>query len=131
MNWMDEEAIEKLKENREPVEAPTSHYIPKPEEMGKLLWFSGKVLHMNWFLYAYVIYGYKIKGPPGAGKSTTAGRLAKEHGFVYYEADSFFMFCNPFINPNQFSNQLATISQKPVKVKCPTFKIMNTYTIDC
>ena len=124
---MDEEAIEKLKEDREPFEAPTSHYIPKPEEMGKLLWFSGKVLHMNWFLYAYVIYGYKIKGPPGAGKSTTAGRLAKEHGFVYYEADSFFMFCNPFINPNQFSNQLATISQKPVKVKCPTFKIMNTY----
>ena len=48
---MDEEAIEKLKEDREPFEAPISHYIPKPEEMGKLLWFSGKVLlHMNCFL---------------------------------------------------------------------------------
>lgn len=41
---MDEEAIEKIKEDREHFEAPTSHYIPKPEEMGKLLWFSGKVL---------------------------------------------------------------------------------------
>ena len=56
INWMDEEAIEKLKEDREPFEAPTSHYIPKPEERGKLLWFSGKVLHMNWFLYAYIYY---------------------------------------------------------------------------
>ena len=65
----------------------------------------------------YIIYGYKIKGPPGAGKSTTAGRLAKEHGFVYYEADCFFMFCNPFINPNH-DMQLADISsQKPLKVK--------------
>ena len=44
MKWMDEEAIKKLKEEREPVESPTSHYNPKPEEMGKLLWFSGKVL---------------------------------------------------------------------------------------
>ena len=48
---MDEEAIEKLKEDREPFEAPTSHYIPKPEERGKLLWFSGKILDVNWFLW--------------------------------------------------------------------------------
>ena len=121
---MDEQAIEKLKEDREPVEAPTSHYIPKPEEMGKLLWFSGKVLWIG-FHFPTSIYVYNIKGPPGAGKSTTAGRLAKEHGFVYYEADAFIMFCNPFIAPNQFSNQLATIGQKPVKVNFTTFKIMN------
>ena len=55
MNWMDEEAIEKLKENREPVEAPTSHYIPKPEEMGKLLWFSGNIGIMNWFSFPYYL----------------------------------------------------------------------------
>ena len=51
IDWMDEEAIEKLKEDREPFEAPTSHYIPKPEERGKLLWFSGKVLH-NYELFS-------------------------------------------------------------------------------
>ena len=56
MNWMDEEAIEKLKENREPVEAPTSHYIPKPEEMGKLLWFSGNIGIMNWFSFPYYLW---------------------------------------------------------------------------
>ena len=49
---MDEEAIEKIKEDREPFEAPTSHYIPKTEERGKLLWFSGSVLDMNCFLLA-------------------------------------------------------------------------------
>ena len=69
------------------------------------------------FFRHYFFQLYKIKGPPGAGKSTTAGRLAKEHGFIYYEADSFFMFCNPFINPND-DMQLANISsQKPLKVK--------------
>ena len=57
-----------------------------------------------------------ISGPPGAGKSTTAQRLARDNGFVYYEADAFFMFCNPF-NPIDHDNpSMATLEQKPLKV---------------
>ena len=39
---MDKAAVEKFKEDREPFESPTSHYNAKPEEPGKLFWFSGK-----------------------------------------------------------------------------------------
>ena len=41
-HWLDEEGLEKLKEDRQPFEAPTSHYTPKPNELGKMFWFSGK-----------------------------------------------------------------------------------------
>ena len=60
INWMDEEAIEKLKEDREPFEAPTSHYIPKPEERGKLLWFSGKVLHTVCLHILFMVIKLKV-----------------------------------------------------------------------
>ena len=40
-HWLDEEGLEKLKEDRQPFEAPSSHYTPKPNEPGKLFWFSG------------------------------------------------------------------------------------------
>ena len=42
LEWLDNEALEKLKEDREPFEAPSSHYTPKPDEIGKMFWFSGK-----------------------------------------------------------------------------------------
>ena len=59
---------------------------------------------------------HPLSGPPGAGKSTTAQRLARDNGFVYYEADAFFMFCNPF-NPIDHDNpSMATLEQKPLKV---------------
>ena len=45
-DWLDEEGLEKLKEDRQPFEAPSSHYIPKPNESGKMFWFSGKALIM-------------------------------------------------------------------------------------
>lgn len=92
--WLDDEAIKILKEGREDCEAPKSHNIPKPNQMGKLFWFSG---------------------PPGAGKSTTAQRLSRDHGYVYYEADAFFMFCNPFNDPNVENPSMSTMTQTPLK----------------
>ena len=40
-NWCDEELISKLKENREPCDAPSSIYKPKPKNPGKIIWLSG------------------------------------------------------------------------------------------
>ena len=78
MNCLNDEELEALKEAREPKEAPKiPDYIkPQPGKPGKLLWFSG---------------------PPGAGKSTTAQLMARNHGYVYYEADCMSIFVNPFI----------------------------------
>ena len=40
-NWLCQEELEKLKEDREPADAPSSPYKPQPDNLGKLLWFSG------------------------------------------------------------------------------------------
>ena len=55
-------------------------------------------------------------GPPGAGKSTSAQLLARSEGYVYYEADCFGMFVNPFVDPNVEEPTLAMGSQRPLKV---------------
>ena len=57
-----------------------------------------------------------ISGPPGAGKSTSAQLLGRNHGYVYFEADCFFMFTNPFVDPNAEEPTLAIGAQKPLKV---------------
>ena len=41
-NWCDEEFISKLKDDREPYDAPTSIYEPKPNISGKIIWISGQ-----------------------------------------------------------------------------------------
>ena len=62
--------------------------------LGKLLWFSGA---------------------PGMGKSTSAQLLARDNGYVYYEADAFNMMHNPF-NPLDSENpSVETIKQKVLK----------------
>jgi len=96
INLLNDEDLEKLKEDREPVEAPIvgDYFTPKPDQLGKLLWFSG---------------------PPGAGKSTAASIMGRKHGYVYYEADCFGMFVNPFIDPNVEEPSLALAVQKPLK----------------
>ena len=40
-NWLSQEDLEKLKEDREPYEEPISPYKPQPDKLGKMLWFSG------------------------------------------------------------------------------------------
>ena len=37
-----------------------------------------------------------ISGAQGMGKSTSAQILARDHGYVYYEADCFSLLKNPF-----------------------------------
>ena len=55
-------------------------------------------------------------GPPGAGKSTSGQLLGRNHGYVYYEADCFGMFANPFVDPNVDEPTLQIAKQKPLKV---------------
>ena len=69
---------------------------PQPENQGKILFLSG---------------------PPGSGKSTTAQFLAKEKGFVYYEADCFPNAVDPFVNLDADEPSLAQLQQKPIKGK--------------
>ena len=69
---------------------------PKPEKQGKVFW---------------------ISGPPGAGKSTTCQLMARENGYVYYEADATTSFVNPFVNLDVQEPSMATMQQRPVKVR--------------
>ena len=67
----------------------------QPENQGKILWLSG---------------------PPGAGKSTTAQYLAREKGWVYYEADCYSQGVDPFIALDVAEPSLAQLRQKALKV---------------
>ena len=65
------------------------------------------------------------------GKSTTAQLLAREDGYVYYEADCFAQLKNPYIPlDDEGSLAAATLKQKPlkgegVKERVATAKIMH------
>jgi len=67
--------LEELENDFDPIEAPPGPYKVQPENQGKILW---------------------ISGAPGMGKSTSAQLLARNQGYVYYEADSFGGLLNPF-----------------------------------
>ena len=69
-------------------------FTPQPENQGKILFLSG---------------------PPGAGKSTTAQYLAKQKGWVYYEADCFANSVNPFIPLDEDEPSMAQMKQKAIK----------------
>ena len=56
-----------------------------------------------------------LSGAPGLGKSTSAQILARDHGYVYYEADAFGGMRNPF-NPLDSDNpSMSTTRQKILK----------------
>ena len=57
---------------------------------------------------------FGFEGPPGVGKSTTGKMMAKEAGYVYFEADCAICCLNPFV-PLDAENATA-FQQKPLKV---------------
>ena len=97
IKWVSDKELEEIKNSREPAEAPiTPLYIKhQPGKSGKLVWFSG---------------------PPGVGKSTTAQLLARNHGYVYYEADCLINFVNPFVDIMHPNPTMAQMNQNPLKV---------------
>ena len=93
--WQSDEDLVSLRENRDPIEAPSCQYKIQPENQGKLVWLSG---------------------PPGAGKSTTGLLMGKEAGYVYLEADCTMNCLNPFVPLDAENATLAAFQQSPLKV---------------
>ena len=73
-------------------------------------------LSCNTYTLKSLWWGFLFLGPPGAGKSTTAQLLGKNHGYAYYEADCFMQLVNPFVDLNVDNPSLAQNSQTPLSV---------------
>ena len=96
LEWYSEEELEVFKNERDSAEAPDCPYFKsQTDKGGKLVW---------------------ISGPPGAGKSTAAQIIGRNHGYVYYSVDCFNNFVNPFIDLNVENPSLAQDLQTPLKV---------------
>ena len=54
-------------------------------------------------------------GSPGTGKSTTGQLLGRQHGYVYYEADSFASMKNPFNDLNADNPTMNQVKMKFLK----------------
>ena len=63
----------------------------------------------------FLCFGIDL-GPPGAGKSTSAALLGRDHGYVYYEGDCIFTWSNPYINPRSEEPTMEDYNQVPLKV---------------
>ena len=77
------------------VNAPSTFYKIQPDKLGKFVW---------------------VTGAPGAGKTTSAFLLAKNHGFVYFEADCYMMHTNPYVPLDVESPAGAFFKQPLLKV---------------
>ena len=94
-NWISEEDMIKFRESCDHVSSPATPYELKPGKPGKLVW---------------------VTGTPGAGKTTSAFFLGKKHGFVYFEADCYFLHINPYVPLSVESPAGAFFKQPPLKV---------------
>ena len=97
MLWLSPEKQKELLDDRQHEDTilPPNGKV-QPENQGKILWLSG---------------------PPGAGKSTTAQYIAREKGWIYYEADCFGNAVDPFVPLDAAEPTLAQMTQKPIKVR--------------
>jgi len=75
---MDEESVNKMKDEKDPADNPSNTYTVKP--MGKIIWISGM---------------------SGMGKTTTAKLLQEKEGFVNYEGDCFLYGLNPYVGASK------------------------------
>jgi len=94
LHKINEEELEKILNDFDPVEAPPGPYKVQPEKKGKIIW---------------------LTGAPGMGKSTSAQLLARNHGYVYYEADCFMAFKNPYVPLDVPNPSMAQMYQKTLK----------------
>jgi len=92
--WITEQEAAELQADGDPIDAPPAPYKLQPDNQGRLLWFSG---------------------PPGLGKSTSAQLLARNNGYVYYEADCFNGCKNPYVPVDVSDPTMAQNNQRPLK----------------
>ena len=91
LTWVTPEEAKAIRNRpKQSVLAPKVPYPLRPGETGKLA---------------------IITGPPGSGKSTAAGIIAKKENWVYYEGDGFLVGFNPYVFPNE--SQVDARSDKP------------------
>merc|ERR1719266_2221239 len=91
LTWITPEEAEVIRNRpKQSVLAPKVPYPLRPGQPGKLA---------------------IITGPPGSGKSTAAGIIAKKEDWVFYEGDGFFLGFNPYVFPNE--SQVDARSDKP------------------
>ena len=91
LEWLSDEALaESIATNGVPHDNIPHSYKVQPEYQGKVVWLSGA---------------------PGLGKSTSAMLLARNSGYVYYEADSFMNHMNPYVSIDADEPTLAMMSQ--------------------
>ena len=93
-NWISKEQLEQSMDERESCLNPITFHKLQPEIQGKLLF---------------------ISGPPGAGKSTSGLLLAKTQNYVYYEADCFMNFVNPYLPLDCTNPSVDAVYQNPLK----------------
>ena len=94
LKWITPEQADTIRNRKkEPVSAPTAPYPLTPGKLGKIAF---------------------LTGPPGSGKSTIAGLIAKKEKWVYYEGDGFFLGFNPYVFPNE--SQVEARSEKPALI---------------
>jgi len=89
-----EAELEEIMNDFDPIEAPPGPYTVQPGKKGKIIW---------------------LTGAPGMGKSTTAQLLARNHGYVYYEADCFMGLKNPYVPLDVANPSMAQLYQKVLK----------------
>ena len=94
LKWITEDTFESEKDKLDSMEEPPGPYKLQPEVRGKLVW---------------------LTGCPGMGKSTSAQILARDNGYVYYEADGFIGGRNPFVDLTSSNPSMQQAKQNKLK----------------